>query len=242
MINFLKGKIALNCLCGSKENAKEILDATEGHAVYGILTSAFDSAEAAIQCIKDYQDCCGHAASVGLGAGNPAYWLRVAQVSAKIQPAHINQVFSAVGFTRALVGEAPWINCLIQPSGQPGSVIISTGEFSSKAEEAALVPVRTAVLMAKEMGANAVKFFPMKGEKALEEVKVLATHCAALGIAVEPTGGLDLENFLPITQAILKEGVHAVIPHVYSSIIDKESGQTRIEDVQKIYHMMQELA
>ena len=58
---------------------------------------------------------------------------------------------------------------------------------------------------------------------------------------MEPTGGIDLENFREIMEIILNAGVEKVIPHVYSSIIDKESGDTRPEDVKKLLKIVKEL-
>jgi hypothetical protein len=40
---------------------------------------------------------------------------------------------------------------------------------------------------------------------------------------------------------ILDAGVEKVIPHVYSSIIDKETGCTRIEDVKALLSMVKQL-
>ena len=59
---------------------------------------------------------------------------------------------------------------------------------------------------------------------------------------LEPTGGIDLENFKEILVTVLNCGVKKVIPHVYSSIIDKESGNTRIEDVRKLLSIIKEVA
>lgn len=62
----------------------------------------------------------------------------------------------------------------------------------------------------------------------------MAEACARLDFWLEPTGGIDLENFGEIVRIALESGVSKVIPHVYSSIIDKASGETRIEDVQQL--------
>ena len=51
---------------------------------------------------------------------------------------------------------------------------------------------------------------------------------------LEPTGGIDLENVGEIVRIALDAGVSKVIPHVYSSIIDKTSGETRIDDVKQL--------
>jgi uncharacterized protein (TIGR03581 family) len=43
---------------------------------------------------------------------------------------------------------------------------------------------------------------------------------------IEPTGGIDLDNFGIILQSCLEAGVPRVMPHVYSSIIDPQTGNT----------------
>ena len=58
---------------------------------------------------------------------------------------------------------------------------------------------------------------------------------------LEPTGGLDLENFEIVVKTALDAGVKRVIPHVYSSIIDPETGATRPEDVATLYTIMKKL-
>lgn len=95
--------------------------------------------------------------------------------------------------------------------------------------------------MAKEMGGNSLKFFPMGGLKVKDELKAVAEACAEMDFILEPTGGIDLENFKEILEIILNAGVRKVIPHVYSSIIDKESGCTRCEDVKTLLDIVKEL-
>lgn len=86
-----------------------------------------------------------------------------------------------------------------------------------------------------------MKFFPMGGLKCKDELKAVAEACARNEFVMEPTGGIDLENFREIMEIILNAGVEKVIPHVYSSIIDKESGDTRPEDVKKLLKIVKEL-
>jgi len=50
-----------------------------------------------------------------------------------------------------------------------------------------------------------------------------------------------MENFREIMEIILNAGVEKVIPHVYSSIIDKETGNTKIEDVKALLAIIKEL-
>ncbi|MNW09460.1 hypothetical protein D3C71_2064640 [compost metagenome] len=50
-----------------------------------------------------------------------------------------------------------------------------------------------------------------------------------------------MDNFEAILEIALEAGVPQVIPHVYSSIIDKESGQTRTQDVRDLLGIMKRL-
>ena len=179
--------------------------------------------------------------SVGLGAGDPKQSQMVSEISKYIQPRHVNQVFTGVGTTRALLGQNdPVVNGLISPTGTVGMVKISTGPLSSEGQDA-IVPVDTAIMMLKDMGCSSVKFFPMKGLSTKEEYKEVCLACVRQDFILEPTGGIDLDNFKEICEIALNAGVKKVIPHVYSSIIDKETKQTRKEDVKKLYEIMKEL-
>lgn len=241
-LKFYNDRICLNCLTNDVDNAKEIYEACDGYVALGLLTANYNSVEEAVTDMKRYQGILNNNISVGLGQGNPKFWNRVACVSKELVPNHINQVFSATGYTRALVNsDEPFINSLVSPSGEIGKVVVSTGELSSTASERAVVDIRTAILMAKEMGANSIKFFPMKGLKAKEELKEVAKACAELDFGLEPTGGIDLDNFEEIVQIIYDANVKKIIPHVYSSIIDKETGKTRVEDVKKLFEIMKKI-
>lgn len=105
--------------------------------------------------------------------------------------------------------------------------MISTGVSSSQGTPAR-VSCDAAVRMMQDMGAHAAKFFPMGGEKSLPELYALATAAARHGMTlIEPTGGISLDNFGIILQTCLEAGVPRVMPHVYSSIIDPQTGNTR---------------
>ena len=91
------------------------------------------------------------------------------------------------------------------------------------------------------MGGNALKYYPMQGMKLEEEYRAVAKACGEAGFALEPTGGIDLANFGAILEIALEAGVPQVIPHVYSSIIDPESGNTNVEDVRRLLDMMKSL-
>lgn len=238
-LNFYKGRVCLNCLTNSIDNAKAIYQAAEGHVAVGILSTDYPDVESAVEDMKRYQVAVDNNISVGLGAGNPGQWKAVAEISGQIKPKHINQTFTAGGYTRAKTGEGPFLNAMVAPCGRPGYVKISTGPLSRDAEPA-IVPVQTAIAMAKEQGADSLKYFPMGGLKVLEEFEAVARACGETGFGLEPTGGIDLNNFKSILEVALNAGVKRIIPHVYSSIIAKETGATRIADVLSLYGMIKE--
>ncbi len=243
MINFYKGRLCLNCLADGIDNAKDILDTMNGNALIGVLSSQYASVEEALSGIAEYQKNCEGNISLGLGAGDPKQWERVARIAARMEFKHINQIFSAVGFTRALgLSKDAVINGLVSPCGKPGFLKISTGPLSSL-EADGIVPADTAIAMIREMGGNSVKYFPMKGlsQEFKNEFKALARACAKNKFILEPTGGINLANVEEILSCALDEGVEQVIVHVYTSIIHKESGKTNIEDVKKIDSIFRKL-
>lgn len=235
---FYKNRVCINVLTKDIENAIDIYEVAKGHVVVGVLSKQYDTVEAAVTDMKKYAEKIDNAVSVGLGAGDPNQWKMVGDIAREYKPKHINQVFTGVGYTRAAVNnEETIINCLVSPSGKSGYVTISTGPLSSQKEKA-VVPIETAIAMMKDMGANSIKFFPMNGLATVDEYKVVAEACARESFALEPTGGIDLDNVEEIVEIALKAGVKQIIPHVYSSIIHKETGKTNISDVKDLYEKL----
>lgn len=236
--NYLEDRICLNVLANSVENAMDCYKAADGHIVLGVLSKNYDSDEAAIADMERYQAATNNALSVGLGAGDPNQSQMVSRISGTLQPQHVNQVFTGVGTSRALLNQSETIvNGLISPTGKVGLVNIATGPLSSQMP-AGEVTIETAIALLKDMGGSSIKFFPMKGLQHIEEYKAVAKACAEHDFYLEPTGGIDLENFEEIVQIAIDAGVKKVIPHVYSSIIDATTGDTRPEDVKTLLAMM----
>ena len=240
--DFYRDRVCLNVLAGSKENAREIWQAAEGHVLVGVLSKNYDSVASAVADMREYAALIDNALSVGLGAGDPNQSAMVSAISAEIQPQHVNQVFTGVATSRALLGQSQTVvNGLISPTGTPGMVKISTGPLSSAAADG-IVPVATAIALLKDMGGSSVKYFPMGGLKAVAEYRAVAQACAEQDFWLEPTGGIDLENYETILQIALEAGVSKIIPHIYSSIIDKDTGNTRPEDVSTLLTITKKLA
>lgn len=243
-INFYRNRVAINVLAKDIANAREVYEAAEGHAVIGVLSSRFDDVEQGVTEVKRWMAQVP-SISVGLGAGDPAQFRKAALIAAATRPAHLNQTFTGCGFAAGALAQAgseqTRINSLVSPSGTPGQVMISTGVTSSQGTPA-LVSCDSALRMMADMGASAAKFFPMGGEQSLAELKSLAEAAAKNGMTlIEPTGGIDLDNFGVILQTCLSAGMPQVMPHVYSSIIDPQSGRTRPEDIVKLMALVKEL-
>lgn len=242
LANFYNDKICLNVLANSVENAKEVYEASEGHVLVGVLSKNYPTVELAVEDMRRYSLAINNAVSVGLGAGDPNQWKMVGDICKEFSPQHVNQVFTGIGYTRAMLGQnETLVNGLISPTGKVGYVKVSTGPLSCKAEDA-VVPVRTAIQMLKDMGCSSIKFFPMGGLKSRDEYEEVCKACAELDFIMEPTGGIDLENFEEIVKIALDNGVKKVVPHVYTSIVDKETGDTKVEDVKTLLKIMKKLA
>ncbi|MCM3214000.1 KDGP aldolase family protein [Niallia taxi] len=236
---FYRNRVALNVLANSVENAKEVFEAAEGYVLVGVLSKDYSTVEEAVTAMKEYGKEIDEAVSIGLGAGDNRQAAVVAEIAKYYPGSHINQVFPSVGATRANLGEKDsWINSLVSPTGRVGYVNISTGPISAAHEEQAIVPIKTAIALVRDMGGNALKYFPMKGLSSEDEFRAVAQACGEEGFALEPTGGIDKENFEQILRIALVANVPQVIPHVYSSIIDKNTGKTNVEDVCELLETM----
>ena len=228
-LDLYRGRVMLNLLARDLENALEVAEALDGHVLVGILTKNYDTPEACAADVRAYLEKLP-AVSVGLGAGDPKQWKMVAQVAAMTDPGHANEVFAGAFYCQgALAGAGctgTLVNCLMSPTGTPGLVRISTGEESSRGKPLE-VEAGAAMALLRDAGLSSVKFYDIGGTSRLEELRAVAEAAARAGIPVlEPTGGLTPENVGEAVRVCLEAGCQRVIPHVYTSIIDKASGRT----------------
>lgn len=89
--NYYQDRVCLNVLANSVENARDCYEAAEGHVVLGVLSKNYNSDEAAIEAMKDYQEATENALSVGLGAGDPNQSQMVSRISGVLQPQHVDR-------------------------------------------------------------------------------------------------------------------------------------------------------
>jgi 2-dehydro-3-deoxy-phosphogluconate aldolase len=234
-----KHRVIFNVLAKDLKNAKELVQIAGDRVLVGVMVKNFPTEEAAIQLVKEFK---GNniPVSVGLGAGDPAMWKKVAEVSVATLPDHINQVFPASGYTLGRLEQTtenvPLINSMIEPTGTPGQVYISTGPLSSAHREK--VTCELAATMIAEMGIPSIKFYPIEGVKYLDELAEMTQAASKVGIKIiEPTGGIDLSNVHEIVQICLENGAELVIPHLYSSLIDKETGETKSSAMKQLVEL-----
>ncbi|HYG57291.1 MAG TPA: KDGP aldolase [Symbiobacteriaceae bacterium] len=222
-IELIGGRLAVNVLAADADNAARLVAEAGPMVLGGIITKGltFEQAVAKVQGCHAR----GVPVSVGLGAGDPSVWRLAARVARETGAAHVNQVFPTACATVAMLeGSGTVVNALVAPSGTPGRVVISCGPLSAAAEPA-VVSADTAAAMLAEAGIWSVKFFPVNG--AWEEMGAMARAAARRGIPMfEPTGGLDASNVAHAARICLDAGCQVVVPHVYSTVVDKVTGQT----------------
>ncbi|WP_243551674.1 KDGP aldolase [Metabacillus dongyingensis] len=51
---------------------------------------------------------------------------------------------------------------------------------------------------------------------------------------------MDLSNVHTVVETCLANGAELVIPHLYTSVIDKQTGKTEVEKVEKLLNLMWE--
>ena len=118
---------------------------------------------------------------------------------------------SGVPGSRCYTCQSGWQRKLDQqprvPFGSSGlrEYLNRTGERAGS--DKAIVPVKAAIALVRDMGGNALKYFPMQGLKLEDEYRAVAKACAEEGFALEPTGGIDKENFEAIVRIAFEAGV-----------------------------------
>lgn len=223
-----QASIRLNVLAGNVENACRIMEAAKGDAYIGVMVKNYADDAAAIAAVAELQ-AADVAVSVGLGAGDPAQWAKVARVAAASRPAHVNQVYPAAGYTLAALQAADsthtLVNALIRPGSQAGRVSILTGPASAAfADE---ISCEAAAALLAEIGIHSVKFYPIGGAANLPAVAAMTKAAVERGITMfEPTGGIDVHSVAAVVETCLAQGATCVVPHLYTALIDPATKMT----------------
>ncbi|MFD1425522.1 uncharacterized protein (TIGR03581 family) [Kroppenstedtia sanguinis] len=113
-------------------------------------------------------------------------------------------------------------------------MFICTGPVSQMYREP--VSCDLAAAMLAEIGVESVKFYPIEEKKRLDEMAEMVKAAVRHQIRIfEPTGGIDLDSLPDLVEVCEQHGAERIIPHIYTSIVDRETGQTRVEDVKALF-------
>jgi len=228
--------IRLNLLAKDRQNALDIVEATEGQVYIGIMVKNFRSINEAVEQILDFQQA-NIPVSVGLGAGDPTQWQRVVEAAVRTKPVHVNQVFPAAGYTLAALkgvgSDHTIVNALISPADGVGKVTVCTGPESQHFKDS--ISCDAAAAMLKEIGITSVKLYPIEGQSRLDEVAEMVRAAVRQGITIfEPTGGIDIHSVHKVVEVCAANGAKFIIPHIYTALIDKVTGLTDPEEAAKL--------
>jgi 2-dehydro-3-deoxy-phosphogluconate aldolase len=228
--------VRLNLLAKDRNNALDIVEATEGQVYIGIMVKNFSSIDEAVEQILDFQQA-NIPVSVGLGAGDPTQWKRVVEAAIRTKPVHVNQVFPAAGYTLAALkgvgSDHTIVNALISPAGSPGKVSVCTGPESRNFQDAIFCDAAAAML--QEIGVHSVKFYPIEGQSRLDEVAEMVRASVRQGITIfEPTGGIDIHSVHKVVEVCAENGAKIIIPHIYTALVDKTTGLTDPKEAAKL--------
>lgn len=238
----ISGHILFNVKAKTVETAVKAAERFSQSLLVGVMAKDFPLLDDAVSYSLDLQRQ-GVQLSVGLGDGSADQWERALTLAIKTKAAHLNQIFPASALSQYTLKEKglnTLVNGLVRPTGKPGLVSINTGPLSERMENAN-VPVVTAVNMLKEMGVSSVKFFPIEGDRRLEEVRQVARAVAKEGLIMEPTGGITPDNVGDIVRACLDEGVRYVMPHLYGSLNDPTTQDLDLRKLERAYENVQKL-
>lgn len=236
-------KVMINIQCGRAEEAVKATEEFGGCILVGVTAKDFPVLADGVALINEMHKN-GVKVSAGLGDGSASQWSRSLELAAQTNCVHLNQVFPAAALSQYYLdslGKSTITNALIKPTGQPGHVCVSTGPESERLADA-VIPADTAGAMLSEMGVKSLKFYPISGTDRLDEVREVARVAGRFGLIMEPTGSITPENVAVIVKTCLDAGAEFVMPHLYGSLKNKETGlldmtklRTAYENIQSIF-------
>lgn len=217
-----------NFLAQDAENAKEVMSASEGYAVPGIVASDFDSAEDAVARLSELKRA-SNIVSVGLGGGGAFENFRAVLSIAELdRDCHINQPLETAAFAQLVDGV--YANALVRPSGKVGLVRLTTG---------GTIEVERLVDYCLEHQIPSIKLMSIRGTEHLAELVYLAKVASERGIyGIEPAGGIAWDNIVPIMTDVAETGIPFFMPHIFGATIDKVTGRTKKAEIERIFEQL----
>ncbi|WP_100010208.1 KDGP aldolase [Lentibacillus sediminis] len=233
----LHNKFLVNFLASDKKNAADIMEAGSGYVVPGIVSSNFETIEAAAAKVSELKTV-SEVVSIGLGeGGNTANWKQVLEIAAASEAGHVNQPFEKAAYAKGFLdGSRPenqLVNGLVQPTGERGKVRLALTGITLCVEEF--------LDIASIFGLGSIKMMPMNGTEHLQELVYITKAAEERGIrGVEPAGGIHADNISEIISAVKDINIEFFMPHIFGSTIDKETGKTIPHKVREIFSAIEE--
>lgn len=228
-MNKIEGRILFNFLAADLENTQQVMEASGGHTVPGIVSTDFGTAAEAGEMIAQLKKA-APIVSVGLGGGGDlSMWSKVIDIALLSNPGHINQPFHTSAYAQGVLHQAgfpQYVNGLVAPTGKPGMVKLASGSE---------MEVELFVELAAMMNIVSIKVMPVKGLEHLDELVYIARAAAKQGIyGIEPAGGIHAGNISELITALLHTDIPLVMPHVFGNTIDPLTGKTLPEKVREV--------
>jgi 2-dehydro-3-deoxy-phosphogluconate aldolase len=227
-------RVLFNFLAFSRENAEQVMEASRGYVVPGIVSTDYEDIKLAVAKVKELKEV-SPVVSIGLGgSGDTRMWRKVLDIALESDPGHINQPFETSPFATGVLTQAgipQFCNALITPTGEVGKIQVTNGKKYD---------VNEFIEICALLGIQSIKVMPVKGIQHLDELVYIADTAARNGIyGIEPAGGIDETNIKELVSRLLGTGIHFIMPHIFGSTIDKKNRRTIPEKVEEIVDQMQ---
>ncbi|GFZ78787.1 hypothetical protein GCM10008018_25410 [Paenibacillus marchantiophytorum] len=225
----LHDRLLFNFLAFDKKNAEDILEASEGFSVPGIVSTDFETVSAAAEKVDELRQV-APIVSIGLGGGgDTSLWRKVIDIGLIANPGHINQPFHTSSYAQGVFdqeGIPQFVNALIAPSGKLGIVKLADGKE---------IQLGHLLDMAVLLNIQSIKVMPLQGLQHLDEIVEIAKEAACRGIyGIEPAGGIHSGNIRELIAALMKTNISFIMPHIFGNTIDPLTRRTIPAKVREI--------
>jgi len=231
------GKVLLLVPARDAGNAAEVMSTLDGAGLVALIAKTFADARVLAEEVRKAKQRVG-LVSIALGDADNTQSDKVIAAALESRPAHINLPYLracyAKGTFDGLQGDRGMVvNALVTSTAEPNLVSLST-ETAPDADETHDIRIRTrdAALILKELHFETIKtqFGPNGLDLGWPQSAAKAACEAGLDL-IEPSSKITFENIADVVRACLKGGVSYVMPHIFTALIDKETGATRPEAV-----------
>ena len=231
------GKVMVLVPAKDAENAAEVAPALGGAGLVALIAKKFPDAQSLAEEVRRTRQRVG-LVSIALGDADNTQSDKVIVAALEGQPVHVNLPYLRACYAKGILdglqgGRGMVVNALVTSTADPELVSLSTQLTADAGSTHEIhIPTREAALILKELHFETIKtqFGPHGLDLAWQEGAARAACEAGLDL-IEPSSRITFENIADVVCACLKGGVSYVMPHIFTALIDKETGATRPEAV-----------